>query len=81
MPVETIPGTRDFGHRLANCEINFTKALARIAGISEDDAFKVLTLYRKNKLVKLDTCNQTYRVTHGGFLDANAIRRALAMAA
>lgn len=76
--IETITGTKAFGERLANCDINFAAQVARIAGISKEDGFKVLRVYVKNKLVKRDTCNQTWNVKHGAFLDREVILRALA---
>lgn len=75
--VETIPGTRAFGHRLANCEINFANRVAAIIGGTQEDGFKVLAAYRKMKVVKIDTANQTYNVKHGAFLDASVLRRAI----
>jgi hypothetical protein len=74
---ETITGTKAFGERLAACDINFAAQLSRIAGLSTDDAFKVLNIYIKNKLVKRDTCNQTWNVKHGAFLNYDVIIRAL----
>lgn len=68
MTRETITGTKAFGERLADCDTNFFATLERIAGITRDDANKVFAVYRKQKLVKRDTCNKTWNVKHGGFL-------------
>ncbi|MGJ5032434.1 hypothetical protein ACQR1I_36740 [Bradyrhizobium sp. HKCCYLS2038] len=78
---ETITGTKAFAERLANCDINFAAQVVRIAGVSEADAYKVLNVYTKHKLIKRDTCNQTWIVKHGGFLERDVILRALASAA
>jgi len=74
---ETITGTKAFGERLAVCDINFVATLERVAGISREDANKVFATYVKHKLVKRDTCNQTWTVKHGGFLERDVILRAL----
>jgi hypothetical protein len=78
--IETIPGTRELGERLAACEINFAASIAEKIGGTKEDGFKVLRVYIKQKLVKRDLTNRTFNVKHGGFWDAKVIRRAIAYA-
>lgn len=75
---EKIPGTRDLGHRLADCEINFAKSVMEKIGCTTEEAHKVLRVYIKAKAVKRDLTNRTYTVKHGAFWDAEVLRRALA---
>lgn len=80
MTDETIPGTRDLGRRLADCEVNFADRVALAIGGTREDGFKVLRVYIKAKAVKRDLTNRTFTVKHGAFWDVEVLRRALAMA-
>lgn len=77
--VETIPGTKAVGERLARAEINFVETLVTFGKITEDEAWKVFALYRKLRVVKRKGCDR-WEVVHGGFLSKATIRRALAQA-
>ena len=74
---ETIPGTRDLGHRLADCDTNFVAQVVRIAGCTNEEAAKVLKTYVKHKLVKRDLTNRTWNVKHGAFLSYEVLHRAI----
>jgi len=75
---ETITGTRVFGERLAQCQINFADQVAKVLGADRAAGLKVFEVYRKAKVLKIDTCNVTYTVKHGAFWNIEVLRRALA---
>ena len=66
---EIIPGTRDLGQRLADCEANFVARVVELLGCTTDEGYKVLRTYIKAKAVKRDLTNRTYNVKHGAFWD------------
>lgn len=74
---ETIPGTKAFGERLGQCDLNFVALLADIASISKEAAFKVFGAYGKAKVIKIDACNQTWNVKHGAYLEKENILHVL----
>lgn len=69
---------KDMATRIVNAENDFTATLAQIAGITTDEAFKVLATYRKLKIVKNAYAISRISVKHGAFLDRDVILRALA---
>lgn len=71
----------DFAVRETNARANFAETLAAAGGISEGDAIKVMNLYLKSKLAKLDRHIGRISVKHGAYLDRDVIRRAVEMAA
>lgn len=71
------PGLRATAFRMVHAEKTFLKTLMTLGGISESDAEKVLAVYRKNKIVKMDSVNGVMSVKHGAFLDRDVILRAL----
>lgn len=68
----------DIATRAANAEANFIASLVEIAGITEAEAEKVMALYRKEKLAKMDHVNGRITVKHGVFLEADVIHNAVA---
>jgi len=71
---------QDMAQRVANAENAFAELLQEIAGVSEADARKVTGFYLRKKLAKLDATIGRISVKHGGYLDREAILRAVAMA-
>lgn len=69
---------KDMAHRMDTAEDGFVATLVAIAGITNDEAVKVLATYRKLKVVKNDYAVSRISVKHGGFLDRDVILRALA---
>ncbi len=65
--------------RINNAEESFTNALVEIADITTEEAHKVMNLYLKNKLAKLDAVNGTIKVKHGAFLEKDVILNAVAV--
>jgi hypothetical protein len=75
MTTETITGTRDIGHRLAHGEIAFEASLVEIAGVTEDEAFKMRTWMTKKKLTTRDFGTGRISVKHGAYLDKDILLR------
>lgn len=70
---------QQIAQRIANAEANLTATLVEMGGISEGEAMRVATFYKKEKLVRLDLTNQRYTVKHGGYWERDVIRRAVEM--
>jgi hypothetical protein len=68
---------RNMATRAVNAENSFAASLVEIAGITTEEAFRVLATYRKIKVVKNDYAVSRISVKHGGFLDRDVILRAL----
>lgn len=64
--------------RAANAEANFIESLVEIAGITEAEAEKVMALYLKEKIAKIDHNIGRISVKHGVFLEADVIHNAVA---
>jgi hypothetical protein len=75
--IETIPGTKAFGTRIAQAQINFADHVAKVLGMDRDAGMKVFNVYHKAKVIKFDACNTTYNVKHGGLWDRGILLRAL----
>lgn len=67
--------------RMAQAEENFIDNIARAGGISKVAAAKVLAVYRRHRVVKMNAVSGEITVKHGGFMDRDVILRALAEAA
>jgi hypothetical protein len=70
---------KDIAQRLVNAEENFIASLMEFGAITRAEAIRVFDLYRREKIIKRDTAIGRYHVTHGAFLDREAIRNALAL--
>lgn len=75
MATKTIPGTRAIGHRLAHGEMQFEESLREIAGVTEDEAFKMREWMAKKKLTTRDFCLGRISVKHGAYLDKDVLLR------
>lgn len=75
MNMET--GFKNVASRMVNAETNFMEILMLAGEISKPDAKKVLDVYRKLKLVKMDSVMGSISVKHGAFLDKSVITDAL----
>lgn len=60
---------------------HLVNAIKQFGLISDDEAQKVATFYKKNRLVKLDAIHGTAHVKHGAYYNRDVILRALEMAA
>lgn len=65
----------DINNRIENAEANLIEVL-RTAG-ANDHAEKVAAYYINEKIVKLDITIGRYQFTHGAFLNADVIERAI----
>jgi hypothetical protein len=63
--------------RTVNAENNFIENVISISGCTKIEAEKVLSVYRKFKIVKMDAVVGVISVKHGAFLDADAIKNAI----
>lgn len=73
------PGLQAMAKRMVDAENNFIEVLMNLGEISKAEALKVLAVYRKLKLVKLDPVIGSMNVKHGAYLDKQVIANALAM--
>ncbi len=71
------PGLRGMGTRMAQAEDRFIDNVSRIGGISKAAAAKVLAVYRKHRVVKMNAVSGELSVKHGGFMERAVILRAL----
>jgi hypothetical protein len=69
---------KNMATRMVNAENDFVSLLVDCAGITTDEAFKVLAVYRKVKVIKNDYAVNRISVKHGALLDREVILRALA---
>jgi hypothetical protein len=79
-PAEKVPGTYATAQRIVDGEENFVAALMSSGGITRAEANRVFNYYRKHRLIKRFGLRDI-RVVHGSFLDADVIRRCVALTA
>lgn len=63
--------------RVDQAYVNFATLLTEIAGLDQDTAKRLTQFYVKKKLAKVDTGIGRINVKHGGYLDKEAIGRAV----
>ncbi len=66
--------------RLANAEDHFAEQVQARIQCTRADGLRVLEVYLKERVVKLDLVGGRFGVVHGAFWDAPVLRRALAKA-
>lgn len=71
-------GTKQIAQRMVNAEENFADTVQEITGCTRDEAIKALATMRKLKVVKLDVAIGRYLPKHGAFMEADALRYAIA---
>lgn len=69
---------KNMAHRAVTAENNFAECVMQVIGCTQEEAFKVLAVYRKAKAVKNDYAVSRIVVKHGAFWNADVLRRALA---
>lgn len=67
---------QEIAQRMVKAEDSFIECAMEFGEITKDQALKVLALYRKEKIVKIDIGVGQFNVKHGVFLDRDVIRRA-----
>jgi hypothetical protein len=70
-------GTRQVARRIVNAEESFMATVIERTGCTAHEAAKVLSVYRKAKVVKMDAVGGTLKVKHGVFWDADILRNAI----
>ena len=70
----------DMATRMAGAEENWVESMDEGADLGRGDALLLLAVYKKLKAVKYVAALGRYDVKHGGFLDRDAMGRALALA-
>lgn len=70
---------RPLATRIANAEERFVANVME-RGFTRDEAFKIMAVYRKLKIVKMDANGATLSVKHGAYWEPDVLRRALASA-
>lgn len=68
---------RAIAKRIVAAENDFLETLQSFGDIPRSDAIKVLSVYRKLKLVKIDPVGGRLTVKHGSFLDRDVINNAI----
>jgi hypothetical protein len=69
---------KDMAHRMNVAHDDFISTPIDTAGITNDEAEKVLAVYRKAKVLKNEYAVSRITVKHGALLDRDVILRALA---
>lgn len=68
---------QDMFTRIDNAHNSFIENLMEQFDLTAPQAEKVLRVYQKAKAVKLDPIGGRYMLTHGGFWEADVIKRAI----
>jgi len=76
VPEEKIPGTRAIAQRIENAENKFVEFAMESAGLTREQAVKALESYKKAKAIKIDPIGGQFSFKHGGFAEADVLRRA-----
>lgn len=69
-------GVRSLGSRSVAAQDAFVDHVMTRARLSRGQAEKVLSVFRKERIIKIDAVNGTWTVKHGAFLDVDVLRRA-----
>lgn len=70
-------GCKAVAQRICNAETGFVELIQEMAGCTKAEAQKVLQVYCKFRMVKLDALGGVYRVKHGAYLDKDVIQNAI----
>jgi hypothetical protein len=71
-------GTKEIAQRLVNAELDFVATVQEITGCTREEGFKALVTMKRLKVVKLDAGIGRYQVKHGAYMEAQALRNAIA---
>ena len=69
--------TKGFATREHNAMMRFSDSVGAPHGLSDEQAEKLLSAFRKLKVVKIDGVNGQYSIKHGAFWDREVMERAL----
>ena len=70
---------RDIAQRIVNAENSFIACMEDDYDLTEDQALAVFNLYKKEKILKVDSVMGSWSVKHGAFLDKSTIQNAVKM--
>jgi len=70
-------GFKPVAQRIVNAELSFVDYVMNLHNITKDEAEKVLAVFRKFKVVKMDVAIGRLNVVHGAYLDRGAINNAI----
>lgn len=71
-------GCKAVAQRVVNAQTRFTDLMIEISGCTQEQAVKVLEVYKKAKVVKLNVAQGVYDFKHGAFVEKDVILRAIA---
>ena len=70
-------GTKEIAQRIVNAENSMIDEIVEQFGFSENEAEKILKVFKKAKAVKLDVYMGRYELTHGAFWCKEVMKNAL----
>lgn len=70
------PAFKAIAQRLVNAENRFHEFTAT-KGFSREESERILAVYKRARVIKLDAVNGTFHVKHGAFLDSEPLQNAL----
>ncbi|RPJ25228.1 MAG: hypothetical protein EHM33_15250 [Chloroflexi bacterium] len=70
---------KDMFTRIENGQNTFISDIVEQFGYTTEQAEKIFNLYRREKIIKLDTGSGRYILSHGAFWDKEVMARALAL--
>ncbi len=71
-------GCKTVAERMELAYRRFIENVLEISGCTEDEAKKVFSVYKSNKVIKLDAVNGVWSVKHGAFWEVAVIKNAIA---
>jgi hypothetical protein len=71
-------GTKDIAIRWNNAEKRFVEFTMETINCTEDDGYKILFVYKKHKVIKIDAIVGQFNLKHGVFAEAKVLQNALA---
>ena len=71
---------RDIAQRIENAESSFIADAQEQFGFTSEEATKILRIYKKEKIVKVDPVMGVARVSHGIFWEKETMQNALKVA-
>jgi hypothetical protein len=74
---DDMKGAEVIAQRMVNAELAFVDYLQGLHGLTTAEAEKVLAVYRKLKVVKMDAAIGRLNVVHGAYFDKGAVRNAI----
>jgi hypothetical protein len=80
VPKDISSGAHAIATRISNAESGFYDNVQEQFGFSREQAAKILRVFIKEKVAKLDVSVGRYKLTHGAFWDKQVMENALGVA-